>query len=431
MKSNKKWSMLTLIMMFWFTISFITNILGPLIPDIIHNFELKDLAMAGFIPTSFFLAYAIMSIPAGILIDKYGEKPVLFTGFLMPFIGTTLFACFPFYLILLLSSFIIGLGMAMLQTVINPLQRVVGGEENYAFIAELAQFVFGVASFISPLVYTWLIHALEPEVYQQGQNFLLDILAKVTPVTLPWVSLYWVFTALLLAMLLVVSFVHFPRIELKDDERSGSSSSYKKLFRQKYVWLFFLGIFCYVSTEQGTSIFMSTFLEQYHGVNPQTDGAQAVSYFWGLMTAGCLVGMLLLKLIDSKRLLQISGVLTIVLLLSALFGSKGIALIAFPAVGFSISMMYSIVFSLALNTVAQNHGSFAGILCSGIVGGAGGPLFVSLLSDTTSLRIGMLLILVFMGYITFIGFWAHPLVNNKTVSLKELVGFKNKNKILK
>ena len=80
MKSNKKWSMLTLIMMFWFTISFITNILGPLIPDIIHNFELKDLAMAGFIPTSFFLAYAIMSIPAGILIDKYGEKPVLFTG---------------------------------------------------------------------------------------------------------------------------------------------------------------------------------------------------------------------------------------------------------------------------------------------------------------------------------------------------------------
>ena len=70
MKNNKKWGMLALIMMFWFTISFITNILGPLIPDIIHNFELKDLAMAGFIPTSFFLAYAIMSIPAGINMEK-------------------------------------------------------------------------------------------------------------------------------------------------------------------------------------------------------------------------------------------------------------------------------------------------------------------------------------------------------------------------
>ena len=102
--------MLALIMAFWFTISFITNILGPLIPDIIHNFNLSDLAMAGFIPTSFFLAYAIMSIPAGLLIDRFGEKPVLFGGFLMPFIGTILFACMHTYPMLLASSFIIGLG---------------------------------------------------------------------------------------------------------------------------------------------------------------------------------------------------------------------------------------------------------------------------------------------------------------------------------
>ena len=211
------------------------------------------------------------------------------------------------------------------------------------------------------------------------------------------------------------------KIELKEDEKSGSKDSYLALFKQKYVWLLFLGIFCYVSTEQGTSIFMSTFLEQYHGVNPQTEGAQAVSYFWGLMTAGCLVGMILLKLIDSKRLLQVSGVLTIVLLLAALFGSKDVSLIAFPAIGFSISMMYSIVFSLALNSASQHHGSFAGILCSAIVGGAGGPMIVSTLADATSLRTGMLSILLFVGYITFIGFWARPLINNKTISLKELL----------
>ena len=346
--------MLALIMAFWFTISFITNILGPLIPDIIHNFNLSDLAMAGFIPTSFFLAYAIMSIPAGLLIDRFGEKPILFGGFLMPFIGTILFACMHTYPMLLASSFII------------------------------------------------------------------DLLADVTPREMPWVSLYWVFTILLLVMLIAVGVSRFPKIELKEDEKSGSKDSYLALFKQKYVWLFFLGIFCYVSTEQGTSIFMSTFLEQYHGVNPQTDGAQAVSYFWGLMTAGCLVGMILLKLIDSKRLLQISGILTIILLLSALFGSKEVSMLAFPAVGFSISMMYSIVFSLALNSASQHHGSFAGILCSAIVGGAGGPMIVSTLADATSLRTGMLFILVFVGYITFIGFWACPLINNKTVRLKDL-----------
>ena len=102
---RKNLGMLALIMAFWFTISFITNILGPLIPDIIHNFNLSDLAMAGFIPTSFFLAYAIMSIPAGLLIDRFGEKPVLFGGFLMPFIGTILQFRRPVYNILERKSF--------------------------------------------------------------------------------------------------------------------------------------------------------------------------------------------------------------------------------------------------------------------------------------------------------------------------------------
>ena len=416
---QKRYLSLVAIMMFWFTISFITNILGPLITDIIDNFQLKDLAMAGFIPTSFFLAYAVMSIPAGLLIDRYGEKPVLFAGFSMPFIGSILFACMPCYGVLLASSFIIGLGMAMLQTVINPLQRVVGGEENYAFVAELGQFVFGAASFVSPLVYAWLIHALSPEVYVAGQNALLDILASVTPLELPWVALYWVFTAILAVMLVIVAIARFPHIELRDDERSGSSASYFSLFRQRYVWLFFLGIFCYVATEQGTSVFMSTFLERYHDIDPRTVGAKCVSWFWGSMTLGCIVGMIALKLVDSRRLLQVSGILSIALLASALFGTASVATVAFPAIGFCISMMYSIVFSLALNTATAYHGSFAGILCTGIVGGAGGPLLISLLADMTSLRTGMCLIFLFMGYITFIGFWAHPLVANKTISLRK------------
>jgi len=106
--------------------------------------------------------------------------------------------------------------------------------------------------------------------------------------------------------------------------------------------------------------------------------------------------------------------------LLALFGSTSISIIAFPTTGFCISVMYSIVFSLALNSVSMNHGSFAGILCSGIVGGAGGPIIVSAIADITNLRVGMLFILIFIFYITSIGVWARPLIDNKTVRLKEL-----------
>lgn len=109
----------------------------------------------------------------------------------------------------------------MLQTVLNPLQRTVGGEENYAFIAELAQFMFGIASFLSPLVYTYLIRELDPATYTAGKGFFIDLLVDVTPREMPWVSLYWVFTILLLVMLIAVGVSRFPKIELKEDEKAG------------------------------------------------------------------------------------------------------------------------------------------------------------------------------------------------------------------
>ena len=398
--SSKRIWQIALIMSFWFVISFITNILGPLIPDIISNFSLKNLALAGFIPTSFFVAYAVMSIPAGLMIEKWGEKRVLLFGFLMPFIGSLLFAFLHTYPVLLCSCFIIGLGMAMLQTVLNPLQRTVGGEENYAFVGELGQLVFSCASFISPLVYTYYV-----------KNPM-----SIVPPELPWVSLYYLFAVILIFMIVAVLLCKFPKIELRNDEKSGTKSSYFELFKKRYVWLFALGIFCYVSTEQGTSIYMSTFLEKYHGVDPQILGAHTVAYFWGSMLVGCVLGLVLLKLFDSKKLLRCSGYLASVLLAVALFGSRQTALFCFPAIGFSISMMYSIIFSLALNSAAEHHGSFAGILCSAIVGGAVGPLLIGLLSDATgSLRIGMFLIFAFIFYMTSIGFWAKPIVSNKTV----------------
>src|SRR5687768_4411178 len=67
-----------LIFLIFFVISFLTNILGPLIPDIIDSFDLS-IGLAGFLPFSFFVAYGVMSIPSGILIERYSEKTVLIT----------------------------------------------------------------------------------------------------------------------------------------------------------------------------------------------------------------------------------------------------------------------------------------------------------------------------------------------------------------
>jgi len=149
-----------LIFLIFFVISILTNILGPLIPDFINGFDLS-LTMAAFMPFAFFVAYGIMSIPSGMLVERYQEKTVLLVSFILAFCGSFLFASFSYYLVGLFSLFLIGTGMAMLQVAINPLLRTAGGEENFAFFSVMAQLIFGGAAYIAPQIYTYLVINLD------------------------------------------------------------------------------------------------------------------------------------------------------------------------------------------------------------------------------------------------------------------------------
>jgi len=406
---KRNYYIVALIMLTFFVISFITNILGPLTPDIINGFNLS-LTLVALLPFAFFIAYGVMSIPSGMLIEKYNEKKMMIVAFIVSFVGSLLLALFPNYLTAVLSLFIIGCGFAMLQVVINPLLRTAGGEEHYAFNSVLAQLIFGGASFLSPLVYSYMVLNLK-----NGGNKSLSVFHSLVPANLPWISLYWLFTVISVFMMIVIAVSKFPKVELKTEEKAGAIKTHIMLFKKRTVVLFFIAMICYVGTEQGTANWISQFLFTYHGYDPQTTGAKAVAYFWGLMTAGGILGLVLLKIMDSRRVLILFTILALICLTTALFGSAKISLYAFPAVGFFASVMYPIIFSLALNSINEHHGSFSGILCTGIIGGAIGPLIIGWLGDHLGLRSGMLFLYLTMGYILSIGFWAKPIISNKTI----------------
>lgn len=409
---NRNTLIVVLILVIFFVISFLTNILGPIIPDLVDSFQLS-IGLAGFLPFAFFVAYSA-SIPSGLLVEKYQEKRVLLGAFLLAFLGALLFALIPQFSVALVSLFSIGVGMAMLQVVINPLLRVTGGEEHFAFNSVLAQLFSGAASFISPFLYSYFVVNL----HTTNTSFPITVLNRLVPVHLEWVSLYWVFALTTLLMILVVALIKFPTVELKEDEKIEVGGTLTDLLRKKTVLLFFAGIFAYVGTEQGIANWISKFLQLYHGVDPTTTGAEVVAYFWGLMTIGCVLGLVLLKLTDSRKVLMLFTLGAIIALLAGLFGTKEVALYAFPATGFFASVMWSIIFSLALNSVPQHHGTFSGILCTGIVGGALVPLIIGGLAELVGLRWAMLVILLTLGYIFSIGIWAKPLVTNATIKLK-------------
>jgi fucose permease len=248
------------------------------------------------------------------------------------------------------------------------------------------------------------------------ENMIVSSLAKVVPTQLPWISLYWVFTAVTIVMVILMILIRLPKVDRKEDEKAGAWKTHIWLFKYKYVLLYFFGIMAYVGSEQGVANWISEFLKRYHGFDPKIQGADAVSYFWGLLTAGCLLGLLLLKLFDSRKILIVFSSAAIVSLTAAIFGPANVSLYAFPMVGFFASVMWSIIFSLALNSVPKHHGSFSGILCTAIIGGALVPLIVGWLGDLIGLRFGMTFLYITLGYILSIGFWAKPLINNATIT---------------
>ena len=400
----------------FFVMSLLTNILGPIVPDIISSFSVS-LAAAALLPFSFFIAYGVMSIPAGFLVEKYGEKPVMIAAFLAGTIGSLSFALHPSYGVAVVSLFIMGSGMATLQTAINPLLRVAGGEEHFAFNSAFAQLIFGIASFLSPYLYSYLVVNLAQPAGRS--NVLLRTLRKLTPPALPWASMYWIFAVCTLLMIAVLYFSRMPRVERSADEQAGSWQMYGSLFRKPMVWAFFLCVFAYVGSEQGTADWISKFLSVYHGYDPHTTGATAVSWFWGLLTAGCFIGMLLLKVFDSRYVLIGTCLGAMACLTAALFGPANVSVVAFPAIGLFASVMWPILVSLALNSVSEHHGSFAGILSTGIMGGAVVPLIIGRIGDHFGLRAALSFLYLTFACVLGAGFWARPLIANATVSIRK------------
>src|SRR4029077_16218332 len=119
--------------------------------------------------------------------------------------------------------FTIGAGMAMLQVAINPLLRVAGGEEHFAFNSAFAQFVFGAASFVSPRIYSYMVKSL-PTADVRGP--LLRLIGRIPAAQLRWVFFLLIFAAISAVIVLLLAAIRFPRIEKKEDELTGTVGTY-------------------------------------------------------------------------------------------------------------------------------------------------------------------------------------------------------------
>lgn len=405
---QKKIFWVFLLLMLYCAISFLTNILGSLLPAAIKSFQIP-LTMAGALPFVFFIAYAMVSLPAGYLADLYGVKPIMASGILLVISGCIWFVIIPTLWIYLIALFLMGMGVALIMVSSNPLLCQSFGGVNFTFFSVLLQMVFASGSFAAPYVYTYCIKNISAIL-----KHVLWIIPFVN-FNILW-AFFYLFAGLIFSgLLLLVLSSNFPPVDFDLNLETSKIRILISLLRSKKVWLYWCGVFAYLGVEQGVSVWISPFLLIYCAADPITIGAHISAFFWGGQALGCLVGLFLLKILDQRIVLVVHVAMALLILSIALFGSHSVSLWAFPAFGFCTSVMAPIIFALALNSFKSDHGTLSGIFCSAIAGGAIVPFLEGVIGNIWGLKYGMCLVYICLIYILFIPFFSAPLINNRTI----------------
>jgi fucose permease len=393
----------------FFQAGLLMSIMSALIPEMIRSFHISY-GLASVLPFAFYIAFTLTCIPAGIAGEKFSPKKILFCAFLFAMTGVFMFVLFLKYQTSVVSLFMMGASVAIMQVISIPLLRNACGAENLAFHTTLTQLMYGLGAFFSPSIYSWLTSGM----LNGKQYFPINILLRIIPEGYEWTAAYWFFLLLLLSLIVIVALMRFPK-ENKEVSAAQTIKVYKELLRNKYIIFYFIAIVAYASCEQGIAAWMSKYFQDHHGLDPQTEGASILSLYWLLLTVGCFGGMLLLKLFESRKVLAGLTVCAMISLIFALYGGTQVSKIAFPLVAAFESVMWPVIMSLALNSVTKYHEALTGFMFTATIGGALGPVIIGSMGDWFGLGTSLHYLFLPFLIVLSVSFWAKPLVVNKTI----------------
>ncbi|NQD70172.1 L-fucose:H+ symporter permease [Sphingobacterium shayense] len=360
------------------------NLNGILIPHLKKACQL-DNSQSALVDTSVFFAYFIMALPAGMILRKWGYKFSIIFGLITFSVGCFLFipaADTRMYELFLLALFIIGCGLAVLETAANPYASVLGKADSATHRLNLAASFNGLAAMVAPIVGATFILSgksyseLELQSMMEAER-LAYFTSEASSVKVP----YLILGGVLLLVAIVFVFVKLP--EIKENPNTATQQSKKNFFsvlRHQHLAYAVLAQFFYVGAQVCVTSFFVRMAQQGAGVDEKTAG-----YYLGvyglLFMVGRFVGTFLLKYISANNLLVLFAAASVVASAVAVFSSGMIILYALGALGFFMSIMFPTIFSLGIKDLGEDTKQGSSWLIMAIVGGAIFPFFTGLIID--------------------------------------------------
>lgn len=383
-------------------LGFVTWLNGPLIPFFELACELTS-SQAYFVTFAFYIAYFVMAIPSSWVIEKVGYKNGISLGLLI--IASGAFMFYPAaesrtFLLFLIALFIMGTGLAILQTASNPYVVVIGPRESAAARISVLGIANKLAGFVAPLILTALVLSNMQE-FTADKIALLDSVSKTNALNSLALQLQrpYLYMGLIITVLaLLVKLSPLPEIDLDEDGNVTQMSVFKQIknaFKRPQLVLGVITLMLYLAAEVLAGDSIGGFGKQL-GVYGD-DGnfyLKLTSFTMSAMVVGYILGITLIpKYLSQVTALKASGALGLILVLSIVLISPKtmiqlpgipnlpIVILLVALLGLANALCWPAIWPMALEDLGGYTKIGSAILIMGIIGGAIFPLFYGMITE--------------------------------------------------
>lgn len=397
----------------FFVFGFVTWLNGPLITFVKFAFTLDDVS-AFLVPMVFYMSYFFLALPSAAILRRTGMKKGMTIGLFVMAIGAALFGQFATMRIFsgaLGGLFVIGAGLAVLQTAANPYISIVGPIESAAQRIAVMGICNKIAGILAPLVLGAVVLHDIGEIEGQlaalpdgpaREALLQNFASKIhTP--------YLVMAGMLALLGVFVRYSPLPDIEAPTASTTGGDKDERGLGSFPHLWLGVLCLFLYVGVEVMAGDAIGAYGQAFGLPTQQT--AMFTSLTLAAMLVGYLVGLAVIpRIVSQERYLAISAVLGILFTLCAYLTRDYVSVAFVAALGFANAMMWPAIFPLAIRGLGRHTETGSAIMVMGICGGAILPQLYAVLKQHLPFQLVFLILMApayaYILYYALVGFRA-------------------------
>ena len=376
---NKKTSIMVILpVMFGFFVMGFVDIIGMTINYVSADFTNLSASVVSLLASSCFIWFLIASIPTGLLMNRIGRKKTVLLSFLVQILAFLLVFIKYNYITTLIAFSLLGIGNTILQVAMNPLVSDVVPGDKLTGTLTIGQLVKAVCSLTGPIFVSWFASATFGD-----WKVIFPVYALITLLGFIW---------------LMLTKVEEEKIENADTTTFATSL---RLFSDKYILAFFIGILVLVGTDVGVNTCFPKYLQDTCGLD-LNEAALGNSVYFFTRTVGALIGGILLMKVSESKFFNISVIVALVGLAGLIvFRGYWSSMIFVSVFGLGYSNLFAIIFSMALKRRPDRVNDVSALLVMGVAGGGVLPPIMGLITQTTGNQWSAILVIAIVWLYLF------------------------------